>query len=587
MKSITAFPLTLLILCQPWACSFKKQDDNRSVTLNEELRSESNQDSDGDLILDNEDISPFVADLPFFEGDFFQEMKVTTHFYNSVDHRSDSATFHVKKDLTALNGVPAEERDFLGNSSQFLFEESAISIKRNSLKGFHYTIDHSIEDLGYYSAPRLNDAKVFPYSQKISTLSKSYQFEAIDISIVSRLRMNYERASFYKDIWFDLYWYDDMSRSFRLIDSALLNGSFNFNQDYTVSLQFRSSNAKLTKEISEGGGRFIYLKVRDFNIPHQGYFYNQLLDSVKTKSVGVMYSDGMNTQLKFIGINSQPQSLKTIFERFALPEYSIDGSEILKVGTKTNFTGLEHDPYGMNSLVENKWFISTNEISNNPFSYSFSPKDLVVLSYLSNSQFSDIIPSYFGITMNSKSTDIQKTIKILKQNLKDLRINLRPITVTTPVNTSTVQLCEGHKVCFTYNYTVRTLSGLNAFPGTSFIFLTINSKEFSLAELISKKLAEVRLKNSQFYEIRLTGGILNSIPDSNGVTITFTAKPAIVNGCTGTKYCESAGDGCQRLLTYPPSCEESGDHTGYTLKDFTKKTPHEVTGEMFLSVEFI
>jgi hypothetical protein len=576
------------------SCSFKKPDAEGKYQNS--LTATANQDSDGDGKSDsieiNEGLDPFVADVPIFSGSFFQEMKVTTNFYEPIRNSEESVSFQVRQDLASENGIPYEERDFLDSGSEFISEQNALLAKRSSYRAFHQTQDLGPDQLGYFSPPRMNDLKIFPYSNRVALLSQTHDFEEIEFSIMNRLNFSFKGAKkTYTDIVINLYWYDEQTREFKVIGSDFLKGVYEFNHDYLVPLNFKTNNKNLVKMISINGGRFLYLKVMDFKVIELNRFYKQILSGVQEKSVPVLISNKNKPILKYIGINGRPTQLKRIIDLATSNTSQIYNNEIVRIEDETNSTTIENDPYGDKGKVENKWFLLTSEITNSPFSYSFSPRDVINLTYLSSASPNGLIPSYFGNIATTESYQTLKTIKILKNNFIDLRLNLRPSFAVVPMNkASRLLACNAtplSKSCFEYSHEVKSLKGIQALQASAILYLTINNVEFRLDQLIEQKLASFRVKNSEVIEIKLNEPLLLKIPESNGITITFSTRPTNLFGCTGIKICESNGSSCDKFLPTPPSCTEDTQGINYVLKDLTQKTPYPVSAEMFFSVEYI
>lgn len=592
MKLVISIPLLSIIFFIGTGCSFKstdKQKQLQKLSVNEAL------DSDGDGKSDLEEQksgeNPFVADVPIFNGSFFQEMKVTTHFYEPYRHSEESVSFQVRQDLASENGTPYEERDFLDSGSEFISEQNALLAKRSSYRSFHQTQDLGPDQIGFFSPPRMNDLKIFPYSNRVALLSQTHDFEEIEFSIMNRLNFTFKGAQTYTDIVINLYWYDEQTREFKVIGSDILKGVYEFNHDYLVPLNFKTNNKNLVKMISINGGRFLYLKVMDFKVIELNRFYKQILSGVQEKSVPVLVSIDSKPTLKYIGINGRPTQLKSILELATLNTSQIYNNEIVRIGDETNSTTFENDPFGGNTKVENKWFLLTNEITNSPFSYSFSPRDVINLTYLSSASPNGLIPSYFGNIASTESYQTLKTIKILKNNFLDLRLNLRPSFAVVPINkASRLLTCSAtplSKSCFEYSHELKTLKGIQALQVSSILYLVINNVEFRLDQLIEQKLASFRVKNSEVIEIKLNEPLLLKIPESNGITITFSTRPTNLFGCTGIKICESNGTSCDKFIPTPPSCTDDSQGINYVLKDLTQKTPYKVRAEMFFSVEYI
>ncbi len=582
--------IILILLLQIIGCSFKNPADNKTSTqLNVDS---SNLDSDGDGILDSDEVAKglnaFVANIPSFQGEFFSEMKLTTSFYDRATNKSKDVSFQVRKNVTRENGTPVEERDFLAQGTQFLTEQNALLAKKSNFKLSSLILDITEETIGLYAPPRMNDLQIFPFSEKVMDLSTSHQFESMDFAISNRMKFNYINSQTYTDLVFDLFWYDDNQKSFKLIGTDFLSGSYLFNEEYVVPLQFSSNDKDLVREISLSGGRFLYLKLRDFKIQETGKFYRQILTQVKEKSVPVLYYDGETEVLKYVGVNGKSAGLVQILNNSLSEKFYISNSKILSIGKKVEQTTIERTPFNEGEAVQYQWQILTNEISNNPFGYSFGPGDVITLSYLSSEGRFNLIPSYIGASISSSLPKAIKTIKVLSSNLGDIRLNLRPHSVTySKQNISRLLPCNIANLCWQYSSETATVTGVEALQLSGLIYLTINGIEFRLDDLISSKDALFRIKNSEVIEVKLKNSLISKLPRSNGLAISFSIKPSLVTTCSGVKTCTSPRQDCDRYLASPPTCNEANNSELYQIHDLTQKSLMPITGDGFLSIEYI
>jgi hypothetical protein len=451
--------------------------------------------------------------------------------------------------------------------------------------------DFSGDDLGHYAPPRMNDLQIFPFSERISELMKSHEFDEIEFFISNRLNYEFSGAKTYTDLVFDLFWYNDSKHEFSLIGTDYLEGIYSFNSDSSVPLSFKTTDKDLVRQISLSGGRFIFLKLRDFKIIETGKFYKQLLGSVKEKSVPIIFFDGEKEVIQYVGTNGKPVGLKKILKEAIFDEVQIYNSKIVRIGQKSEKVELMRDPYGESSLTQYRFQLLTNEIANNPHAYSFNPGDIIGISYVSSSDPFGLIPSYFGAKISSNEEKVIKTIKVMSSNFLDLRLNLRPENVnytrSVPGNYIPCANSTNSKLCWMYRSENINLKGAQALPITGLINIKINDKEFRLDDLLSSKDAIYRIKNSQVIEIKFKESLLTKISDTNGLTISFSTRPRIKVSCEGLKICESRTDSCERFLNNPPACEESGEFDSYSIIDKTHKTMSPVIGDGFFSIEYI
>ena len=584
-------PLLIMLVLFLASCSFKHNSDLDKQ--NQDSIEVKNLDSDGDGILDlledSRNGAKYIANIPVFTGDLFQEFKLTTTLYNMSNHAEENISFQVRKDLISENGISFEDRDYLSNSNQFLFEQSARLAKLNSYWGFHLPSEVTHDQLSYYSAPRMNNLKTFPYSKRLVETNLTHEFEEIQMSISSQMSFEYDSAVSYSDVSINLYWFNDKTNSFEIVGSQVLEGVYKFNKNYNIPLSFTSKNKNLVRSISLNAGRFLYLRIIDFRIIESNKFYNQLLSSVSEKSIPLMVKTNELTKLIYVGLNGKTATLETILNKANIGKIQIRNSSVVRVGDTSNVQALEENLLSKGSFTK-KWYLLTNEINSNPTTYSFSPQDVLSLSYISKENSFDLIPTYFGSIIDSTKPQTIKTIILSKSNFSDLRINIKPEFVTAPINTMTSRvecfMSSLSKRCFDFKNNVKTLKGIDALLVSSLLYLNINNHEFRLDKLIEQKKAFFKIQNSDFIEIRLSEDLLQELPASDSINLAFSIRPTNLLGCDGLKYCESVDNECFNYLT-TPSCEVSTMASSYVIKDLTTKTLYPVIGRAFLSLEYI
>lgn len=576
----------ILVLLFQVGCSFKTPDENKSQI--NPLKVETSRDSDGDMIPDTDEIkqgsSPYIAQYPEFVGDFFQEMKVTVGFYNQNLHTDKSVTFHVTREMVSENGVPFEERDYLGGQSEYVLEEVATRAKQRSFQGFHISDSLSSESLGLFSPPRLNDKKIFPFSKEVfDSKNAGFDFDSTEFSIVGQIQFKYDLQKTLSDIWLDLLWYDDQKQEFIKIDSFLVKGVYEFNRSYTVPLSFKTTNKFLTKQISEMGGRFLYLKVREFKLNENQTWLSSLMTSIKSKSVPLILSNGEAHTLSYVGIDGGFESLSSILRKGINEEFQVLGNDIVRVGSKTNSVSIVKDLYGINVQDERKWFLFTNPIANNPNQYSFSSSDVLILSYESKLSPFKINPKYLSTLLSATPFD-WTSFKVNKNNIEDIRLHIRPLSYTGPIDKITSVPCPStSSVCWNYDYTLENKTGLLAFNAISLIQIKVNQDTYSLYELVNSGKAQFRTKNSETFEFKLSSSVLRDRNETESALISIKSSNTGLVTCKGIKYCSGNDLACRRVLSTPPSCSKSLEN----VSDSTTKTLIPFQASLFIALEYL
>lgn len=578
-------------------CSFKPPEEKGGKSSSNLTLDLSLVDSDGDGILDFQEkedgTDPFIADIPTFDGELFQELRVSTTLFRRIDNKEETVFFQVKKGSVLENGTQIENRDFLRRGSLFPIEKGALLARKSGFAGTgHLTTNLEASSFELYSPPRMNDSKIFPYSERLKSLASSYEYEEINLTIANHLLISSKRFGFYSNVWMDLYYYDSYEQKFIEVGSSQLLGPYDFNRSYTVGLKFRSNNKAIVKAISETGGRHLYLKIRDFEIDSEKRRFKNILEKVIKKSVPVIISNQDGYLVRYIGINGKPSGLKEILSKATKEEIKLLSGNLVGIGPQTNNSTLEVGPYGESSIIERKWFVTTNEISNSPTVYSFSPGEPVVISYFSESDPFDLIPSYFSNYASSEKAGNLKIFDTLARNLIDLRLSIKPIKYHGKSNrVKTAADCNvsaTSSLCFYYNIETLDLKGLSASPVFSIIEIKLNNKTYRLDELLASKMASFRTKNTDTFEIKFNRSILKELKNSAGVTVAISSIKPNTTVCDGIKYCEDNGKGCQTQFAAPPICTKGSTvGSGYRLIDNTTKSQFPIIGELFLTVEYI
>lgn len=583
--------LFFLILCF-YACSFKPPEEGGGKS--DASRLEAIMDSDGDGTIDTVEVTmgrnPLIADVPTFNGDMFQEIKVVTSLYRASDNSTVSASFQVKKDLVSENGVPYEERDFLGKNTTFLQEELAREAKESNFQRFHLTNDES--DLStYYSPPRMNDLKIFPFSEKILSHSLTHQYEEIEISILGKLSFKSNDYFNYSDIVYELYHFDQLDGKFSLLGVDTLQGVYGFNKSYDVGLTFKNNTKSLVKKISDSGGRFIYLRIRDLKIVDNGKFYKEIMDKVKAKSISVNVVSDEYLDQYFVGINSINASMDRILNIALGDNFKVSSGKIIQVKDKSDSQTIERNAYGESEKIENKWFLLTNEIVNTPFRYSFSVKDSLTLGFVSRGERFNLIPHYTSFSAKAGPEKTLKIFKVKSENIKDFRFNIKPIFFNGAVTKGTTQTTCGYSVnsekCWVYISEMQSLQGLLALPAISLVNISLNDKVFRLDHLISSGHVVFRQKNREIFEFKFSESINGLIQGDKGLTLSISSKTPDTTSCEGMKICEAGSGACGDFFKNSiPSCDSPiVESPNFKMIDKTVKKNQPYNAEVFISVE--
>ncbi len=398
MKNI----FVILLLFSLGACSFKSPDKDQKNALHVDL---SKMDSDGDGLTDNLDPEPYLADLPSFDGEMMEEIKVTSIFYNRSLNDTKETELIVKsedEDLVLKKG---------GSYVKNLVEDNSI-LAIPSVNSLILPLSES--DLNLYSAPIITDTVAHNYmgaSYELKT--KGYELDSVEFELRNRINLKSDRFKSFRDIILDVYSYDYQTKRLEFLDSFKNVGSFEFNKDHHLDLaNIKTRNTRVMDNSVLKAGKFLYVKIKDYYIPEINLNYSDLLKEVKKKTTPVVVNSPEHFKTYYVGTNGNPALVTDLLKKSLKDDYEIGEGKFIKykefpVGEYRVETG-----DGERQNILSKWFMATNEINNNPFSYSFYPTDLVVLNY---SRSSD--PVFMAKNVVSSLSDTQKGLVLSGEGL--------------------------------------------------------------------------------------------------------------------------------------------------------------------------
>ena len=235
------------------SCSFKKPEDskNQAPSEKDQLSINSGLDSDGDGILDSLEIQvgsdPFIADIPNFEGDFFQEMKVHLELYNRANKTIEKIGWAIKDGRIKLSWEKDERRSLWGG----LYMESILKnyavnsdFKKNNFKFHDYN-----EGLFSNSSPVFYEDTLFSISnQLINYLRSGHSINRVEVLIKNKFKINYKKYAFYKNPVFDIYYKSKKREGLIFIESKRIDGTYSFNEDNEIFLQFDNSDEAIIND---------------------------------------------------------------------------------------------------------------------------------------------------------------------------------------------------------------------------------------------------------------------------------------------------------------------------------------------------
>ena len=396
------FTLLLILLLSIGACSFKAPEKDNKNALHVDL---SKMDSDGDGLTDNIDSEPFIADIPSFDGEMLEEIKITSSFYNRLKNDTKETELIVKSDNEEL--VLKKGGSYIKN----LVEDSSIlaTVSVSSL-----ILPLSENDLNLYSAPIITDGVAHDFmGMSFDLKSQGYELDNVEFELRNRINLKSDRFKSFRDIILDVYSYDYQTKRLEFLDSFKNVGSFEFNKDHHLDIpSIKTRNTRIMDNSVLKAGKFLYVKIKDYYIPEINLNYSDLLKEIKKKTTPIVVNSPEEFKTYYVGTNGNPTPVTELISKSLKEDYEIGEGKFIKykefpVGEYRVETG-----DGERQNILSKWFVATNEINNNPFSYSFYPSDLVVLNYSKSTD-----PVFMAKNVVSTLSDTQKGLVLSGEGL--------------------------------------------------------------------------------------------------------------------------------------------------------------------------
>ncbi len=348
------------------------------------------KDSDGDLTTDSEEVTkgsdPYVAEAPEFTGDFFNEYKLDLEFYNKATGATDFLTWNVKESKVTF---PWDKTVYKIDKSSVYMESLLKSyavnsgFSENNFRFFDYN-----DGVFSYSSPVFTENALLSLSNRLLEFERgNFQINRAHLNILTKIKIQYQNFKYFKDPVFDIYYKDKDKQGLVFVESRSLSGTYNFNEDNDIYLDFESLDSNIIRNAFTSGGASFFIKLRDFTIYETDTKYSSILASITAKSVPVTIittdsaNDTSNVVTKYIGTNAEPSLLTDILKKAFKENVLLTGNSIDQIDGLANRIRSFGESRS-NELL--KWFVGANYINDDVFAYKFKPNEGIGLAYLSN-----------------------------------------------------------------------------------------------------------------------------------------------------------------------------------------------------------
>jgi hypothetical protein len=421
--------IIFLIWLLSYACSFKpKDEENREKARTQSKLETVSLDSDGDGENDVEEqkkgSDPFVADIPKFEGDFYQEMKLEFEFYNSQNRSSEKFGWVIKDNKIKLSWENKEYESSPGRIyMETLLKNYAVNnnFKKNQFRFYDYN-----EGIFSHSSPLIFEDTLVSISKKLVTLSKS-GFVPNRVTSIIKTKFNITSNKFksFRNPVFDIYYKSKDRQGLIFIESKKIDGTYNFNEENEIFIQFENFDSKIINESLLSGGANFFIKLRDFIIYDNDQTYLSLLEKVQSMSIPVTVAfahedSGEKTKIEtiFVGTGGREEKLKNILKIAFKDTLLMTDSSIDQIRDLSNRQRSFGDS-GENETL--KWYVGSSEIGDNIFNHDFRPNQGIGLAYLSSKKINNTPLFIARTTLTNGQT---ATTGLLPQETKKIKIKI-------------------------------------------------------------------------------------------------------------------------------------------------------------------
>ncbi len=392
MKLIYLITLFLFLSCSV------KQDDKTVHSPHQEIdpisgggtiSAPTNIDSDGDTVLDQEERNlgrnPYIADIPRLDIRFLQNFSIVGS-YKAVNGKAKG---QFKIDTTIGEADP----DFKYRVGSIFARHNAYN-KAASIGVFSTHNYGAIRefDLSWVKYPEidptffhreaLKNRKYFGDDYKLTSLSVK-----LDNTIKLRANGLFKEI---KNLKVSFYYFNYEKDKYELIKEVLIPRHFSAGGRENFSVTLENIPVQLIKDNFFKKGEFIISELSDYEIPEMHTTYKQLLASIKEKSIPLVFNTPGETTIYYVGQNSKALSFNQILTTLFPNQFELKEDELVKLKQFSNNLG----DYTYLSEIKKldkkgKWFLLTNRLNQHYLDYKFTPKDHLILSYITGSELAN------------------------------------------------------------------------------------------------------------------------------------------------------------------------------------------------------
>ena len=507
--------LAWALLCFLGACSFKSEDQSRQRFVPEgtvsDLKIDPNEDSDGDGILNKDEIAkgtdPFIAEVPDLETKFIQNFKMDVSFNLLNDNKEQRFSIQSK--------IKDTDSSFKYRVGRLYGVDKALNLsaKEGRFSGHTYS-EIKNEDFSWVKYPTLDPLAFNSDIIKFKPYFEAENIENISINLVfdSSVKLIGSRFKEIKDLSLNFYYHDFEKETYVLLKNVLINRTFQrgVNEKFTVEIE--NVPTSFLRETYLKHGEFLISEVDNYFIPEIGRDYKTLMAGIRAKTIAIMLSTPSEEKIFYVAAGKGLSFIEVLNKVFT-KNFVVENNQLKRIGQYENKLGT-HD-----HLIELKdkdklgnWFVLTNKIKEHFLDHLFTPEDHITLSYIPGNVLAsqpDNEQTFYSASVASvPSNETVVSLGKISPNSK-VEITIKGLNrfghepVSTAINENRT-VGGGCRNCSSVSYTCKWIANKSSAFTRNFnlninyneewdnVFLVINEEKFKLSQLITEKKAIVR-----------------------------------------------------------------------------------------------
>jgi hypothetical protein len=379
------------------SCSFKSSDQKNgnesAISVLQELKLDPNGDSDGDGILNKDEVErgsdPLVADVPELDSKFIQNFLINVAYNKVNDNKAQFLSLSSKlKDTDSSFKYSVGKLFGVENSMNFAAQAGRFT-------GHSYG-EIKNEDFTWVKYPELDPlvlhSDVIKYRPIIdgqdSTGSKFENYE-IKVTLDCSVKLTGVKFKEIKDLSVNFYYHDYEKDTYVLLKNITINRTFQRKVNEKFSVEIENVPISFLRDTYFKHGEFLVSEIDNYYIPELDKDFKTLMAGVKAKTIPVLLTSPSENEVYFVASGSKGISFLEVLNRIFAKNYVVENNVLKKIGQYENNLGsFEHLIDLKDKDKVGNWFVLTNKFKEHFMDHLFTPVDQIALTYINGSDLS-------------------------------------------------------------------------------------------------------------------------------------------------------------------------------------------------------